>query len=114
LISFSKNGLDLGTAFKIPKNELCNYVDERKSKQIIQQEDNNQPKYIFYPHVLSKNYVFEMNFGQRVSFIGDEPFAPIKPDFKLIQKLPFENRFFNGTRLLDKKECDVVIFFYLF
>jgi hypothetical protein len=110
LISFSKNGLDLGVAFKISKKDLSKYVDERKAKQIIQSEDDNRPKYIFYPHVLSKNYVFEMNFGQRVSFIGDEPFAPIKPDFKLIQKLPFENRFFNGTRPLNKKECDVSIF----
>lgn len=109
MISFSKNGLDLGTAFKISKNEICKYVDERKSNQTIQQESENQPKYIFYPHVLSKNYVYEMNFGQRVSFIGDEPFAPIKSDFKFIQKLPYENRYFNGTKLLDKKECDVNI-----
>jgi heterogeneous nuclear ribonucleoprotein U-like protein 1 len=41
-------------------------------------------------------------------YIKDEPFAPIKSDFKLIQKLAFEQRVFNGTRLLEKSECEAV------
>ena len=59
---------------------------------------------IFFNLTIS-NYFYEMNFDQRVSFIGNEPFAPKKSDFKFIQKLPYKNRYFNGTNLLDKKEC---------
>lgn len=51
--------------------------------------------------------MFEMNFGQRVSLIGDEPFAPIKSGFELMQKIPLEMRYRNAERILNKKEYEV-------
>ncbi len=39
--------------------------DEENTKK-----DINKNNLIFFPHVLTKNIVFEMNFGQRVSLIG--------------------------------------------
>ncbi len=62
----------------------------------------------FFPHVLSRNIVFEMNFGQRVSLIGDEPFAPIKSGFELIQKISLDKRVSNGPRSQNKKDYEVV------
>lgn len=61
----------------------------------------------FFPHVLTKNVVFEVNFGQRVSLIGDEPFAPIKSGFELIQKIPLETRFCNEPRKTNKSDYEV-------
>ncbi|CAN7995447.1 unnamed protein product, partial [Ixodes hexagonus] len=46
-LSFAKNGNDLGVAFEVPKATLA-----------------GQP---LFPHVLSKNCSFEVNFGQKVS-----------------------------------------------
>lgn len=60
-------------AFVVNKNEL-----KRKFKT----EYSQDLRFLFYPHVLTKNVVFEVNFGQRVSFIGDEPFAPSNFDKK--------------------------------
>ena len=101
--SFSKNGIDLGVAFVVLKKDLDNHLKKLNSEAA--NLENHQESLIFFPHVLTKNVVFEMNFGQRVSLIGDEPFAPIKSDFKLIQKIPIENRFSNEIFL--KKENEV-------
>lgn len=38
----------------------------------------------FFFNLTISNYVYEMNFDQRVSFIRNEPFAPKKSDFKFI------------------------------
>jgi hypothetical protein len=65
---------------------------------------------IFFPHALSKNFVFEFNFGQRVSLIGDEPFAPIKTEFTFIQKLNNDARNSSNLHTIPEKE---VIFFSL-
>ncbi len=76
MISFSRNGVDMGPAFKIAKKEVSKYVKENQkknnspNKDLEDQKNSFESNYVFYPHVLSKNYVFEMNFGQRVSFIG--------------------------------------------
>lgn len=95
-MSFSKNGLDQGEAYKVKKRNLL--VD-------------TEPQ-IFFPHVLSRNMVFEMNFGQRVSIIGEEPFAPIKSGFDLMQKIPLDSRH-PGEDLekhsSDKKDYEVVL-----
>jgi hypothetical protein len=85
----------LGTAFKIDRKSLSEHLSG---------ED-----FVFFPHVLSKNVVFEVNFGQRVSLIGDEPFAPIKSDYKLIQKLPLEQRIGVDARSMNKKDYEVVM-----
>lgn len=90
IVSYGKNGVDQGVAFRIKRSDLG--------------ENENA---VFYPHVLSKNCVFEMNFGQRVSLIGDEPFAPIKSDFELIQKRPMEARVSNAPRKTNKSDYEV-------
>jgi hypothetical protein len=100
LISYSKNGLDLGVAFTVSKRAVSEHVNSYGGKAI------------FYPHVLSKNFVFEMNFGQRVSLIGDEPFAPVKSGFQLVQKLPLDMRVCRQTeesRSTNKKDYEVVM-----
>ena len=107
--SFSKNGIDLGTAFVVPKKDLDDFLEKLNSEAA--NSEDKQDNLIFFPHVLTKNVVFEMNFGQRVSLIGDEPFAPIKSDFRLIQKLPIENRFFNEIPK-DKKDNEVRKIFF--
>ena len=96
LVSFSKNGLDLGVAFRVDRAGLKKHLSGQQQQQAI-----------FFPHVLSKNLVFEMNFGQRVSLIGDEPFAPITSGFELLQKLPLDKRFCNETRSTYKKDYEV-------
>jgi len=49
VLSFTKNGEDLGKCYEIPASEL-----EGKA---------------LFPHVLSKNSEFTCNFGQRVSLV---------------------------------------------
>jgi len=88
----------MGIAFKACRKELSEYVKNAFSKT----------QFIFFPHVLTKNVVFETNFGQRVSLIGDEPFAPIKADFQLIQKLPLELRVHNERKFKNKADCEVI------
>jgi heterogeneous nuclear ribonucleoprotein U-like protein 1 len=88
----------MGVAFKVSRKELNEYVQSAYSKT----------QFIFFPHVLTKNVVFETNFGQRVSLIGDEPFAPIKADFQLIQKLPLELRVHNERKSKSKADCEVI------
>jgi hypothetical protein len=97
----------MGLAFSIEKEELIqSHNREFPNKklfnsQLIRTEEElkaheaspKTPSIILFPHVLTKNIVFEMNFGQRVSLIGDEPFAPIKADYLLIQKVPIAKRF---------------------
>lgn len=88
----------MGVAFKVSRKELNEYVQSTCSKT----------QFVFFPHVLTKNVVFETNFGQRVSLIGDEPFAPIKSDFQLIQKLPLESRVHNERKFKCKADCEVI------
>lgn len=107
LISFSKNGIDQGVAFRIRQSELDSYVStlsELQSNENIKRVDDLK---VFFPHVLTKNVVFEVNFGQRVSLIGDEPFAPIMNGFELIQKMPLEARFRNESRSSDRHDYEV-------
>ena len=63
----------------------------------------------FYPHILSKNIVFEVNFGQRVSLLGDEPFAPLKSGFELMQKFSLEKRIRGELAPKEKKDCEVIM-----
>ena len=74
--SFSKNGTDLGIAYILNKKEFMEKCDTEFLTFYTKSQKETSAKVLFFPHVLSKNVVFEMNFGQRVSLIGDEPFAP--------------------------------------
>ena len=51
-------------------------MEKNELKKKYETEYSQDLKFLFFPHVLTKNIVFEVNFGQRVSLIGDEPFAP--------------------------------------
>jgi len=57
-ISFTKNGQDFGQAFELDKKNLSN--------------NNDENRFIFYPHILVKNVKFECNFGQLVSGKGED------------------------------------------
>lgn len=107
LISFSKNGIDQGVAFRIRHSELDSYVSTLSELQSNEDPKRVDDLKVFFPHVLTKNVVFEVNFGQRVSLIGDEPFAPIKNGFELIQKIPLEARFRNESRSSDRHDYEV-------
>ncbi|XP_009574170.1 PREDICTED: LOW QUALITY PROTEIN: heterogeneous nuclear ribonucleoprotein U-like protein 2, partial [Fulmarus glacialis] len=66
-LSFSKNGEDLGAAFRIGKESLA-------SRALL-------------PHVLCKNCAVELNFGQK-----EEPFFPPPRDYVFIHAVPAEDR----------------------
>lgn len=66
-LSFSKNGEDLGVAFRISKELLGDRA--------------------LLPHVLCKNCAVEMNFGQK-----EEPFFPVPEDYLFIHAIPAEER----------------------
>lgn len=110
----------MGLAFSIDKNELKEshkqeFPDKKKfnielDKEEGQKMEQTSKNLIFFPHVLSKNIVFEMNFGQRVSLIGDEPFAPIKNGYQLIQKIPIEKRFCSEVSRKSREESEVIRF----
>lgn len=107
----------MGLAFSIDKSELTEshrqeFPNKKKfnidlEKEEGQKIEQSSKSLIFFPHVLSKNMVFEMNFGQRVSLIGDEPFAPIKNGYQLIQKIPIERRFCSEISRKSREELEV-------
>ena len=104
IFSFSKNGIDLGTAYIIDKNDLETFYNSEFTVKLSETRHD-----VFFPHVLSKNIVFEMNYGQRVSVIGEEPFAPIKTEFSFIQKIPIEQRFCSDTILKHRKNSEILM-----
>jgi hypothetical protein len=64
-------------------SEFLTYYDKPQKEKCL--------KILFFPHVLSKNVVFELNFGQRVSLIGDEPFAPSLACFWFLNIFKYKN-----------------------
>lgn len=110
----------MGLAFTIDKTDLIESYEKeflhkktlnadlvRTEEEMKQTENCSDKSIILFPHVLTKNIVFEMNFGQRVSLIGDEPFAPIKPGYFLIQKIPIENRYCTDMEQRSQTELEV-------
>ncbi len=82
VISFTKNGVDLGTCFEVEKESLAGAA--------------------LFPHVLSKNCELQLNFGQL-----EEPFFPLKEGFEFVGKVAEEERV-RGTLPPEKKEdCEV-------
>lgn len=81
-LSFSKNGDDLGVAFRVSKESL----NERA----------------LLPHVLCKNCVVELNFGQK-----EEPFFPPAEEFVFIHAVPVEDRVRTTLPPKTMEECEV-------
>uniref|UniRef100_A0A2K5KGE4 B30.2/SPRY domain-containing protein n=2 Tax=Colobus angolensis palliatus TaxID=336983 RepID=A0A2K5KGE4_COLAP len=83
-LSFSKNGEDLGVAFWINKESLADRA--------------------LLPHVLCKNCVVELNFGQK-----EEPFFPPPEEFVFIHAVPVEERVRTAVppKTIEECECNV-------
>ncbi|XP_015267677.1 PREDICTED: heterogeneous nuclear ribonucleoprotein U-like protein 2 isoform X3 [Gekko japonicus] len=83
-LSFSKNGEDLGVAFRISKESLGD-------KALL-------------PHVLCKNCSVELNFGQK-----EEPFFPVPEDYVFIHAVPVEDRVRTPPPPKTTEECEVLL-----
>uniref|UniRef100_A0A4X1VMX7 Heterogeneous nuclear ribonucleoprotein U-like protein 2 n=1 Tax=Sus scrofa TaxID=9823 RepID=A0A4X1VMX7_PIG len=83
-LSFSKNGEDLGVAFRISKESLADRA--------------------LLPHVLCKNCVVELNFGQK-----EEPFFPPPEEFVFIHAVPVEERVRTAVPPKTIEECEVIL-----
>lgn len=81
-LSFSKNGEDLGVAFRINKESLADRA--------------------LLPHVLCKNCVVELNFGQK-----EAPFFPPPEEFVFIHAVPVEERVRTAVPPKTIEECEV-------
>lgn len=83
-LSFSKNGEDLGVAFRINKESLGDRA--------------------LLPHVLCKNCAVELNFGQK-----EEPFFPVPEDYVFIHAVPVEDRVRTPLPPKTTEECEVLL-----
>ena len=81
IISFSKNGEDLGTCFSVEKSELNGAA--------------------LFPHILSKNTEVTMNFGQ------DLPQFPVSEGYIFIEHIPEEERTRGSLPPKEKEDCQV-------
>ncbi|KAJ1155381.1 hypothetical protein NDU88_008111 [Pleurodeles waltl] len=82
-LSYTRNGKDLGVAFKIDKD-------------VIQEP--------LFPHVLCHNCAIEFNFGQKA-----EPYFPILEGYTFIQDVPLEERTRGPIGPDSKKDCEVIM-----
>lgn len=86
-ISFAKNGQYMGVAYIIDRSEL---KDEA-----------------LFPHILTKNIAFEVNFGQR-----DEPFFknPIElQTYEFLNNVPVEKRVRGSLPPPSKADCEMIM-----
>lgn len=83
IISFAKNGEDLGTCFSVASSDL-----------------DGQP---LFPHILTKNCSFECNFGQM-----ETPYFPVN-EFVFVNDVPDEDRVRGDLPPAKKEDCEMVM-----
>ncbi|XP_059161035.1 heterogeneous nuclear ribonucleoprotein U-like protein 1 [Physella acuta] len=84
VISYAKNGEDLGTCYEVSKESLG---------------DN-----ALFPHLMTKNTEFECNFGAR-----EGPYFPLKDEFKFLEEVAEEERVRGHKPPSTKEECEVIM-----
>ncbi|XP_052275721.1 heterogeneous nuclear ribonucleoprotein U-like isoform X3 [Dreissena polymorpha] len=84
VISYEKNGTDLGTCFEVEKTKLGDKA--------------------MFPHVLTKNTAYECNFGAM-----EEPYFPIKEDYVLMDKVAVEERVKGTGQPENKIDCEIIM-----
>ncbi|RZF32122.1 hypothetical protein LSTR_LSTR003985 [Laodelphax striatellus] len=83
-ISFAVNGKHMGSAYLVNSSELGGKA--------------------LFPHFLSKNVAFEVNFGQQA-----EPWFPKPEDFTWAAQVALESRILGPTRPEKKSDCEAIM-----
>ncbi|XP_047449335.1 heterogeneous nuclear ribonucleoprotein U-like protein 1 isoform X2 [Mugil cephalus] len=83
-MGYSKNGVNLGVAFRTTKEELAGRA--------------------LFPHVLVKNCAVEFNFGQK-----QEPYFPPPEGFTYIHNLDMEHKIRGTKGPASKSECEILM-----
>ncbi|XP_052768267.1 heterogeneous nuclear ribonucleoprotein U-like isoform X3 [Mya arenaria] len=84
VISFDKNGTDLGTCFEFEKAKLGDKA--------------------MFPHILTKNTTFECDFGQK-----EEAFFPLKEGYVFINSVAPEDRVKGAQQPEKKEDCEMIM-----
>lgn len=81
--SYAKNGDDLGVCFQVEKSQIEGQA--------------------MFPHILTKNTSFEVNFGAQ-----EESWFEMKEDFVYVDKVPLEERVRGTPPPAKKEECEIM------